>query len=96
MFKTEKCGWGIRCLDDIPKGQFICAYIGEVLTEQVADEIAKKYEDEYFADLDFIEGVENFKMDYESDVENIEQLIDVSSNSGKRCLETSGAQNNIA
>ena len=48
------------------------------------------------AELDFIEVVEKCKLDYESDVENIEQLIDVSSNSSKRCLETSGAQNNVA
>ena len=60
-------------------------YTGEVLNEQVADEDGKKYGDEYFADLDLIEVVENFKLDYESNVEDIEQIIDVpsSSNSGK-------------
>ena len=60
-------------------------YTGEVLNEQVADEDGKKYGDEYFADLDLIEVVENFKLDYESNVEDIEQIIDVPSspNSGK-------------
>ena len=77
MFKTEKCGWGIRCLDDIPKGQFICVYTGEVLNEQVVNEIGKCFGDEYFADLDLIEVVENLKLGYESNVE------DVPSNSGK-------------
>ena len=85
MFKTEKRGWGIRCLNDIAKGQFICVYTGTVLTEQRADEDGKKYGDEYFADLDLIEVLENLKLDYESDVEDIEEIIDVpsSSNSGK-------------
>ena len=77
LFKTEKRGWGIRCLNDIAEGQFICVYTGTVLTEQRADEEGKKYGDEYFADLDLIEVVENFKLDYESNVE------DVPSNSGK-------------
>ena len=60
-------------------------YTGEVLNEQVADEDGKKYGDEYFADLDLIEVVENCKLGYESDVEDIEQIIDLpsTSNSGK-------------
>ena len=66
-----------RCLNDIAKGQFIYVYTGEVLNEQVADEDGKKYGDEYFADLDLIEVVENLKLGYESNVE------DVPSNSGK-------------
>lgn len=33
MFLTpEGKGWGIRTLEDIPKGAFICEYVGEVLT----------------------------------------------------------------
>ena len=83
MFKTEKRGWGIRCLDDIPKGQFICIYAGEVLNEQDTNAFGKKYGDEYLAELDFIEVVEKRKLDYESDVENIEQLSSVSSSSNK-------------
>ena len=84
MFKTRKRGWGICCLDDIPKGQFICVYTGNVLNEQRADEDGKKNGDEYLADLDLIEVVEDLKLGYESSVED-EQLSDVSisSNSGK-------------
>ncbi len=70
LFKTQKCGWGVRCLDDIPQGQFICVYVGELLTGQQANEVGRKFGDEYFAELDFIETVEKAKKDYESDVED--------------------------
>ena len=47
------------------------------------------------AELDFIEVVEKRKLDYESDVENIEQLSSVSSSSNKgNMFETLDAQNN--
>lgn len=29
---SEAKGWGIRTLDDLPKGTFVCEYIGEILT----------------------------------------------------------------
>lgn len=29
MFKTEKKGWGVRCLDDIDRGTFVCIYSGK-------------------------------------------------------------------
>lgn len=29
VFKTEKKGWGVRCLDDIDKGTFVCIYSGK-------------------------------------------------------------------
>lgn len=35
VFKTGVRGWGIRCLNDIPLGAFICIYAGRLLTEQV-------------------------------------------------------------
>uniref|UniRef100_A0A8V5GM17 Uncharacterized protein n=1 Tax=Melopsittacus undulatus TaxID=13146 RepID=A0A8V5GM17_MELUD len=28
LFKTQNKGWGIRCLDDIAKGSFVCIYAG--------------------------------------------------------------------
>ena len=43
VFKTEKKGWGIRCLNDIPQGGFICIYAGRLLTEQGANEVITKY-----------------------------------------------------
>lgn len=29
LFKTQNKGWGIRCLDDVAKGSFVCIYAGE-------------------------------------------------------------------
>lgn len=31
VFKTDHKGWGLRTLDFIPKGRFVCEYAGEVL-----------------------------------------------------------------
>jgi len=39
VFKTVNRGWGIRCLNDIPQGGFICIYAGRLLTEQGANEV---------------------------------------------------------
>ncbi|XP_060249092.1 histone-lysine N-methyltransferase SETDB1 isoform X1 [Meriones unguiculatus] len=68
LFKTQDKGWGIRCLDDIAKGSFVCIYAGKILTDDFADKEGLEMGDEYFANLDHIESVENFKEGYESDV----------------------------
>ena len=34
----ERRGWGMRCLDDLPKGCFICVYTGLLLSEDEANE----------------------------------------------------------
>ncbi|NXU55085.1 SETB2 methyltransferase, partial [Turnix velox] len=31
VFNTEKKGWGVRCLDDIDKGTFVCTYSGTLM-----------------------------------------------------------------
>lgn len=31
--------WGLRTLDDIPKGAFVCTYIGHIYTEQGAEQV---------------------------------------------------------
>ena len=67
LFRTMKCGWGIRCLDDIPSGQFISVYVGELLTDNDANKYGKKFGDEYLADLNFIELTEGLKDGYESE-----------------------------
>ncbi len=36
VFKTEAKGWGVRCREKIPRGTFICEYVGEVLTNSEA------------------------------------------------------------
>ncbi|XP_077862899.1 histone-lysine N-methyltransferase SETDB1-like [Saccoglossus kowalevskii] len=74
VFKTEKRGWGLRCLDDIPFGAFVCTYAGEVLTEELANEDGKRYGDEYLAELDLIEVAENNKEGYESDVKDPDDI----------------------
>lgn len=32
-------GWGLRCLDDVPNGGFICIYAGQLLSEEGADQV---------------------------------------------------------
>ncbi|KAG7474117.1 histone-lysine N-methyltransferase SETDB1 isoform X2 [Solea senegalensis] len=67
LFKTQNKGWGIRCLDDVAKGSFVCIYAGKILTDDFADREGLEMGDEYFANLDHIESVENFKEGYESE-----------------------------
>ncbi|XP_030388456.1 histone-lysine N-methyltransferase eggless [Scaptodrosophila lebanonensis] len=69
VFKTSNRGWGLRCVNDIPKGAFICIYAGHLLTETRANEGGLDAGDEYFADLDYIEVAEQLKEGFESDVE---------------------------
>ncbi|XP_050301921.1 histone-lysine N-methyltransferase eggless-like isoform X2 [Anthonomus grandis grandis] len=76
VFKTPNRGWGIRCLNDIPQGTFICCYAGTLHTEQRANEDGKEYGDEYFAELDYIETVEKFKEDYEAEVMEEEEYME--------------------
>ncbi|KAL2080122.1 hypothetical protein ACEWY4_023915 [Coilia grayii] len=66
MFMTQHKGWGIRCLDDVSKGTFVCTFAGNVMTDEMANAEGKVSGDEYFANLDFIEGVEKMKEGYES------------------------------
>ena len=32
IFTPGDKGWGLRTLDDLPKGAFICEYVGEIVT----------------------------------------------------------------
>lgn len=80
VFKTSNRGWGIRCLNDVAKGSFICIYSGHLLTEEAGNNIcqanANKAGDEYFADLDYIETVEQLKEGYEEDVVESESEVE--------------------
>ncbi|XP_018371408.1 PREDICTED: histone-lysine N-methyltransferase eggless isoform X2 [Trachymyrmex cornetzi] len=84
VFKTGPRGWGIRCLNDIPHGAFICIYAGRLLTEQGANEGGKNYGDEYLAELDYVEVVEGFKEGYESDVLEPEILMSPTEDDNKK------------
>ncbi|KAI3996673.1 hypothetical protein MKX01_042376 [Papaver californicum] len=49
IFKTKPRGWGVRSLNSIPSGSFICEYKGELLAENEADQ--RTGNDEYPFDL---------------------------------------------
>ena len=49
VFKTEKRGWGIRTLCDIPAGSFICVYVGNLYTNEEGNKQGVEAGDEYFA-----------------------------------------------
>ncbi|KAK2499946.1 hypothetical protein MC885_006539 [Smutsia gigantea] len=44
VFKTEKKGWGVRCLDDIDRGTFVCIYSGRLLSQSNTKKPAAIYE----------------------------------------------------
>lgn len=31
VFQTDRCGWGVRCRDDLDRGTFVCMYAGVML-----------------------------------------------------------------
>jgi len=37
IFKTENRGWGLRCPENLRRGQFIDTYVGEIITSAEAD-----------------------------------------------------------
>jgi euchromatic histone-lysine N-methyltransferase len=49
VFRTNGRGWGVRALQDIQKGTFICEYIGELISDSEAD---RREDDSYLFDLD--------------------------------------------
>ena len=48
VFRAFGMGWGVRPLSDIPKGSFVCEYVGEI----ISDSEAETREDSYLFDLD--------------------------------------------
>merc|ERR1719192_1779675 len=67
VFKTEKRGWGIRAIHDIPQGAFLSVYVGNLYTNDEANRQGQNFGDEYFADLDMIEVIEKRKDGFESE-----------------------------
>ncbi|XP_068203468.1 histone-lysine N-methyltransferase eggless-like isoform X1 [Palaemon carinicauda] len=69
LFKTARRGWGVRTLCDIPRGAFICVYVGKMLSESIANEEGKQMigGDDYYAELDYIEVMENAKEGFEEE-----------------------------
>ncbi|XP_075476616.1 LOW QUALITY PROTEIN: uncharacterized protein LOC142517963 [Primulina tabacum] len=49
IFKTGSRGWGVRSLNSIPSGSFICEYSGELLEDKEAEK--RGDDDEYLFDI---------------------------------------------
>ncbi|CAL4886363.1 unnamed protein product [Urochloa decumbens] len=68
VFKTNSMGWGVRTLDFIPSGSFVCEYIGEVLLD---DEAQRRKNDEYL----FAIGSNYYDVpEWKADIEKIPSL----------------------
>ncbi|XP_022824020.1 histone-lysine N-methyltransferase eggless [Spodoptera litura] len=76
VFKTLNRGWGIRALNDVPKGAFLCVYAGNLLTDATANLDGLNEGDEYLAELDYIEVVEQMKEGYEEDIPEVDKKLD--------------------
>lgn len=63
LFKTPNgCGWGVRTEQIIRKGEFVCEYVGEIITTDEANERGKKYDAigrTYLFDLDYNTSAES-------------------------------------
>ncbi|NWS95925.1 SETB2 methyltransferase, partial [Mionectes macconnelli] len=47
VFNTEKKGWGVRCLDDIDKGTFVCTYSGRLMSRaEVLGDVGQELKEE--------------------------------------------------
>ncbi|KAM3933892.1 histone-lysine N-methyltransferase SETDB2-like [Leptodactylus fuscus] len=42
VFKTKDKGWGVRCLDDLDKGTFVCIYAGRILMKSVDENTSQE------------------------------------------------------
>ncbi|XP_032395631.1 histone-lysine N-methyltransferase EHMT1 isoform X2 [Etheostoma spectabile] len=49
LFRTSKKGWGVRAVQDIPQGTFVCEYVGEIISEAEAE---MRQNDTYLFSLD--------------------------------------------
>uniref|UniRef100_A0A8C7U258 Euchromatic histone-lysine N-methyltransferase 1b n=1 Tax=Oncorhynchus mykiss TaxID=8022 RepID=A0A8C7U258_ONCMY len=53
LFRTSRMGWGVRTLQEIPQGTFVCEYVGEIISDAEAD---VRENDSYLFNLDSKEG----------------------------------------
>ncbi|KAG8448600.1 hypothetical protein GDO86_015623 [Hymenochirus boettgeri] len=53
LYRTAKMGWGVRALQTILQGTFICEYVGELISDAEAD---VREDDSYLFDLDNKDG----------------------------------------
>lgn len=62
IYKTSKCGWGVRTTQFIRKGQFVAQYVGEIITVEESEQRLENNTScmDYMWNLDFEDG-ENYK-----------------------------------
>ena len=53
VYKTYGMGWGVKSLVDIPKGGFVCEYVGELISDAEAEQ---RENDSYLFDLENRDG----------------------------------------
>ncbi|CAL0302527.1 unnamed protein product [Lupinus luteus] len=63
VFKTKDRGWGLRSLDPIRSGSFICEYAGEVIDKAKLSQLVMERDDDYVFDTTHI--FDTFKWNYE-------------------------------
>ncbi|KAE9598316.1 putative histone-lysine N-methyltransferase chromatin remodeling SET family [Lupinus albus] len=63
VFKTKDRGWGLRSLDPIRAGSFICEYAGEVIDRVKLSQLVRERDDDYVFDTTRI--FDTFKWNYE-------------------------------
>ena len=96
VFKTERRGWGIRTLADIPRGGFVCIYVGNLYSNDEANKQGQDFGDEYFAELDLIEVVEGRKEGYESDYEGEEpEVVNNSDNDYQNSDQSASSEDDL-
>ncbi|XP_058492535.1 histone-lysine N-methyltransferase EHMT1a isoform X2 [Solea solea] len=49
LYRTQTMGWGVRAMQDVPQGTFVCEYAGELISDAEAD---KRENDSYLFTLD--------------------------------------------
>ena len=86
IFRSSLKGWGVRTTTELPKGAFICIYVGRMYTPEEGNDLGRVLGDEFFAALDFIDVIEERKEGYESDVSILsESEISETSRSSSNC-----------
>ncbi|KAL2092228.1 hypothetical protein ACEWY4_012026 [Coilia grayii] len=69
VFRTEHMGWGVKALQDISAGAFVCEYVGEIITDKEANtrgndsflfNLDNKVGDVYCIDAQFYGNVARF------------------------------------
>ncbi|CAF1173306.1 unnamed protein product [Rotaria sp. Silwood1] len=69
LFKDKNKGWGLRSLHDLPRGTFICQYVGELITSDQGHERAQIMDDKYQTSLDLVRQI-HYEVNHEDDIDD--------------------------